>query len=114
MDTVVITRHSALAEYLREIGLISHDARVLAHASVEDVKGKRVIGVLPMRLAAFARRVIEVPLELTPEDRGKELSLDRIRQIAGSPVEYSVFRVDCVSAADLDAAETSRMTHLGH
>lgn len=113
MDTVVITRHPALVEYLREIGLISHDALVLAHASIEDVRNKRVIGVLPMRLAAFARRVIEVPLDLSPEDRGKELSLDRIRQIAGAPVEYSVFRVDSVSVADLDAAETSKMTHLG-
>jgi hypothetical protein len=94
-NTVVVTRHTALVEYLREIGLLVGDgAHVLSHVSEEEVAGKDVIGVLPFRLAAVANTVTEVPLALTPEDRGQELGLDRIRAIAGVPVTYKVTMVE--------------------
>lgn len=89
---VVVTRHGSLVEYLIEIGLIEADTPVLAHVSEDDVRGKHVVGVLPLRLAATAASVTEVPLALTPEDRGQELSIERIREIAGEPVVYEVNR----------------------
>lgn len=52
--TVVVTRHPALVAYLRKIGLIGADAHVISHATPEDVAGKDVIGVLPLRLATLA------------------------------------------------------------
>ena len=87
---IVITRHPALVEYLLEIGLITPETPVISHASPEQVQGKDVIGVLPLSLAKFTRSVTEIPLALSPEDRGKELSIERLREIAGSPTTYSV------------------------
>lgn len=90
MNKVVITRHPALVELLIEKGLIPQGTNVITHANPDDVRGKDVIGVLPLSLAALAASVTEIPLTLAPEDRGKELGIDRLRQIAGEPVTYKV------------------------
>ena len=79
METIVVTRHPALVEYLTEIGLLPNGVTVLIHVTPEDVVGKHVIGVLPLHLAALA-------------DRGVELDLARMREIAGDPVTYRVTR----------------------
>ena len=92
--TLVVTRHKALVTYLRERGLIEDWVEVLSH--VEDpsvLDGAIVVGVLPFHLAARCRAIIEIPLDLSPEDRGKELSLSRLREIAGDPVMYRVERI---------------------
>ena len=89
-NTVVVTRHESLVEYLREINLISEDTPVISHANPEQVQGKDVIGVLPLSLAVLAHSVTEVPLALAPEDRGKELSLERVKEIARSPKTYYI------------------------
>lgn len=89
-DTIMITRHPALVDHAREIGLIDADTPVLAHASEDDIKGKHVIGVLPLHLAALAASVTVIPLALTPEDRGRELDIARVREIAGDPATYAV------------------------
>lgn len=117
---VVVTRHAALVQLLVERSIIPGDRgdgccsvcgrprhaemlgyhagplcscpepRVLAHASEGDVRGAHVIGVLPLRLAALADRVTEIPLAVAPEDRGRELDIVRLREIAGDPVTYRV------------------------
>ncbi len=89
-NVVVVTRHAGLVDYLVEEGIVGTDVPVISHASAEDVRGKHVIGVLPLSLAAEADKVTEVPLRLTPELRGVELSLDQVREIAGDPVTYKV------------------------
>ena len=86
--TIIVTRHDALVSYLREIGLADEATTILSHATVEDVRGQDVIGVLPLSLASVTNTVTEIPLALTPEDRGQELSLDRVREIAGTPRTY--------------------------
>ena len=88
--TVIVTRHPALVEYLRSIGLVPEDARIIEHATPEDVAGAHVIGVLPLRLAERAWLVTEVPLDIPPELRGRELTLAEVRQFAGEPVQYVV------------------------
>jgi len=90
-DVVVVTRHDALVALLRERGIIQgDDVTVLAHASADDVRGRHVIGVLPLSLAALAASVTEIPLSLTPDMRGRELGLDELRGIAGQAVTYQV------------------------
>ena len=89
---VVVTRHQALVEYLIELGLITPETPVISHVSPGEVQGKDVIGVLPLSLAKFARSVTEIPLALSPEDRGKELSIERLREIAGKPLTYTVIQ----------------------
>jgi len=88
--TLVVTRHAALVEYARELGLVGPDLRVLAHVSEADVAGQHVLGVLPLHLAALAASVTEIPLALEPADRGVELPIERVRAIAGDPVRYVV------------------------
>ena len=90
---IVVTRHPALVALLRERGIISDDVTVIAHATPDQVRGQHVIGVMPLSLAALAASVTEVPLALTPDDRGRELDITRLRQIAGEPVTYRVTRV---------------------
>lgn len=55
--------------------------------------GKRVIGTLPLHLAALAESVTEVPLSVPRQWRGRELSLEEIRYCAGAPRTYVVREV---------------------
>ncbi len=94
METVVITRHPALVELLIERGIIAEGTLVIKHATLRDVSGKHVVGVLPLSLAVAAEKVTEISLAHTEEDRGKELNIQRLREIAGPPVTYKVEIVD--------------------
>ena len=89
-NTIVVTRHPALVSYLQEQGLVPAGVPVISHATPEQVRGRYVIGVLPLSLASLAESVTEVPLSLPPELRGVELSLEQVRQYAGRPVTYQV------------------------
>ena len=101
MKTIIVTRHPALVEYLREVGIVEgKNVQVLSHVdSPELIRGKHVIGVLPLRLAALAATITEIPLELPAEMRGRELTLEQVRQFAGQPVEYVVNTFDRVVSA---------------
>lgn len=91
-DTVVVTRHRAMVQYLRELGLVDPNVRVIEHATEEDVRDRIVFGVLPLRLAALTVRMIEVPLLLPAEARGRELSLEEVRRYAAPPAVWIVRR----------------------
>ena len=95
-NTVIVTRHPALVMYIREIGLIRPDEepKVITHATPEDVTGNHVIGVLPHHLSCLAASLTEVPLRMPPVFRGKELSLPQVREFAGKPAKYIVYKVD--------------------
>ena len=90
----VVTRHPALVDLLRERGIVSQDVKVLGHVTTDDVRGKNIVGVLPLSLAAEANYVGEIPLALTPELRGKELDLETLRKIAGELQVYKVTRIE--------------------
>lgn len=92
MDIVVVTRHSALIEYMREIGLIAPDAQyeIFSHVTEEQIRDKVVYGVLPLHLAMHAKQVVEIPLQVPQELRGTELSLEQIREFAQPAVTYCV------------------------
>jgi len=90
MDTVVITRHPGLVEYLIELKVIEEGTEFTEHATPQMVRGKRVIGVLPLDLAAEAECVVSVPLKIPPELRGVELSADQVREFAGEVTTYKV------------------------
>lgn len=90
---LIVTRHSGLVEYLREIGLADEETTVVSHATSDVVRGKRVCGVLPHSLSCLCRTFTEIPLNLPAELRGVELSLDQVRQYAGDPVTYRINRV---------------------
>ena len=89
-DALIVTRHSALVEYLRELMPSLRDAEVRTHVTEDDVRGRVVFGVLPLHLAALAKKVVVVPLNLPPELRGSELNLEQVKKYAGEPQAYIV------------------------
>ena len=97
----VITRHKALVEYLLDKDIIKGgDYKLIEHADYKDVEGQDVIGVLPLQLASYAKSVTEVPLKLTPEMRGKELTFEEVEKVAQEPVQYIVREVNSTDGID--------------
>lgn len=95
METIIITRHKSLVEYMKEINLVTGDENIITdNATLSDVSGKHVIGVLPNFLAAHAAFLTEIPLKIPADLRGKELSLEQVRAFAGQPVTYRISVVD--------------------
>ena len=87
---LVVTRHPALVEYLREIGIVLGNAEVIAHASPEMVTGRDVVGILPHSLSCLTKTFTEVPLFVPVELRGIELTLEQVRLYAKPAVTYKV------------------------
>ena len=101
VKTPVVTRHKALLAYLLDKEIIKEgEFELIEHAEYKDVMGKNVIGVLPLQLSAYSKTITEVPLTLTPEMRGKELTLNEVEQVAGDPVKYIVREVDSIDGVD--------------
>ena len=97
----VITRHKALVDYLLDKDIIKEgEYKLSEHADYKDVEGQDVIGVLPLQLASYAKSVTEVPLKLTPEMRGKELTFDEVENVAQEPVQYIVREVNSTDGID--------------
>ena len=86
---VLVTRHEALVEYFKELG-IKFD-KVISHATEEDVRGNDVYGVLPLHLASLANTVTTIDMNLPVEMRGKELSLEDIKKYL---VDISTYKVE--------------------
>lgn len=84
---LIVTRHPALIEFLRELGI---DGEVIARGDEETVRGRDVYGVLPMHLAAECRQFTEIKLNLRPDQKGRELNLDEVREAFGGLVTYVV------------------------
>lgn len=96
MEIVIVTRHAGAVEWLRRRGI---RGRVIPHATAEDVKGRVVIGALPLHLAAEAAVVgaIDLPA-LRPDQRGADLSAEEM-DAAGAAISW--YEIRRVSAPDL-------------
>lgn len=88
---VLVTRHEALVEYFKELG-IKFD-KVISHATEEDVRGNNVYGVLPLHLASLANTVTTIDMNLPAEMRGKELSLTDIETYFTGMSTYQVKKI---------------------
>ena len=88
---VLVTRHEALVEYFKELG-IKFD-KVISHATEEDVRGNDVYGVLPLRLASFTNTVTSIDMNIPAEMRGKELSLNDIETYFTGMSTYQVKKI---------------------
>lgn len=87
---LIVTRHPGLVTYLRARGLAPLDCEVVEHATADLVRGKHVIGVLPLWLAVEAETVTEIPMSIPPELRGVELTAEQTAEFAGEPRTYAV------------------------
>lgn len=91
---LVITRHTALIEYLKEQQIIDDSAEIISHVSdPEIVKGRHVIGVLPHSISCLTASFSEVPLNLPAEKRGVELTIQDMHEYAGEMVTYQVTKI---------------------
>lgn len=89
---VIVTRHPALVTVLVEDGIVPQGVEVLAHATVNQVRGRRVFGVLPLHLAAEAESITVVDLNLPADLRGQELGVEQVRAHMGGVATYRVTR----------------------
>ena len=92
---VIITRHPALLKWAKKFygKEVLDGARVIQHATPEDVIGKHTFGVLPLFLASMAHSHTELHLRIPQRLRGKELTEDQIECYReGAPKTYKVTR----------------------
>ena len=86
-QTVIVSRHAGAIEWLRRQGITG---TVIEQANVADVRGKVVVGNLPLHLAAAAHQVGSIDLPgLTREQRGKDLSAEEM-DAAGAVIRWYV------------------------
>ena len=86
--TVIISRHVGAVDWLRKRGV---KGEVVTHATIDDVKGKDVYGVLPFHLAHYARRMFAVSIPDLPEDRrGDDLTIEEMEEYGARLVCYKV------------------------
>jgi len=89
---VIVSRHQGLVDWLARRGIVGD---VITHASPDDVKGKDVIGNLPLHLAAVAKSVTVVDMPDLPADwRGKDITPDQMDQAGATLSRYVVRKVD--------------------
>lgn len=89
-DIVIVTRHPGAVEWLARLGI---DGPVIEHASPADVRGKIVVGVVPLYLAALAYEVWVVDLPHLPAEwRGRDLTADEMDQAGARLTRYRVTR----------------------
>lgn len=101
-SVVVVTRHPATSAFIAEElgGTVSPDGRtitvpglapisVFAEVNPELVRGKLVIGNLPMQLACQANRVCAVEFSGTPP-RGQEYGVAEMRSAGAQLTPYKV------------------------
>lgn len=94
---LIATRHLGLVEYFREdLGI---EAPVLEHATLEDVRGKHVLGVLPFHLAATTASYTTATFEVPRELRGQELTKDQVKSLGPALKRYEVRSVSDTPAA---------------
>ena len=71
-NVVIVSRHAGQVEWLKERGITGE---IIPHATPEQVRGKDVVGNLPLHLAALANSVAAVNLPNLPADlRGQDLT----------------------------------------
>jgi CRISPR-associated protein Csx16 len=81
--TWIVTRHPGASDFIHDLGYRGVSA---PHLDIEKVcAGDTVVGVIPLmmaeKLASMCAHVLHLCVELTPADRGKELSANRLREL---------------------------------
>lgn len=91
MKPIVVTRHAALIELLKEREMIDDSTEIVASCTPDQIRGRHVIGILPLHLAVFAESVTVVQIDAPPELRGRELDLEQTRKYAGPAQTFRVY-----------------------
>jgi putative CRISPR-associated protein (TIGR02620 family) len=89
METIIVTRHAGALEWLRRHHPALAEAPVLASATPDDVRGRVVIGNVPLHLAAEAAEVLAIEFSGTPP-RGADYSADDMEAAGARLRRYRV------------------------
>ena len=89
-----VSRHAGAHEWASRQGL---DVQVVSHFDAECVEvGDVVIGTLPVQLACrvcdLGGKYFHLTLDLAAEDRGKEISADRMEELGARIEEFDIRR----------------------
>lgn len=91
-EFVIVSRHAGFVALLAERGITG---KVVAHATADDVRGRVVIGALPLHLASLTRKVGTLEMNVPANMRGLDLSLEECRILVGDkPIEWFVVRTE--------------------
>jgi len=90
-EAVIVSRHCAAVEFIRQAAGLSDKVPVLASATPDDVRGKVVYGNLPLHLAAEAAQVVAVEFDGAPP-RGAEYGITEMRAAGARLTAYKVSR----------------------
>lgn len=91
-DTLIVTRHQGLVEWLARHGI---EGEVKAQVGPDDVRGKHVVGVLPLALAAEAASITTVDMPgLRPDQRGVDLTPGEMDAAGATLATYMVLKAD--------------------
>lgn len=92
-NTIIVTRHRGLVDWLIQQGVVTTATPVISRANIKDVIGKRVFGVLPIRIASYANEVISVEmpgLAVGKINADIDLSAEEMNQAKAFLVKYVV------------------------
>lgn len=91
MNRIIVSRHPAAIEFIRNELPEFSDAPALASVTADDVRGKDVAGNLPLDLAAEARvvRAIVYPAGRAP--RGAEYTIEDMYEAGAAIKAFYVF-----------------------
>lgn len=95
-ESIIVTRHAGLVEWLRRKGIV---AKVIERACPQDVIGRRVYGVLPIRLAALASSTVTVYMPQMPQGcitSFGDMTADQMDSAGARLVEFSVSEIPYV------------------
>ena len=91
---VLVTRHSALIEYLTgDVGINLDNVTLIKHATRRNVRGRDVIGNPPLFIASQARTVTNFSVRVPQELRGTGLTLEQIRRYIEEPETYIIQKI---------------------
>ena len=89
-NTIIVTRHSGLIDWLAQHGITG---KVIAQATPDDVRGKYVIGVLPLSLASLADKITTVDYNCPFDLRGVELTPQQLDDFGAKMNTYIVSKL---------------------
>lgn len=82
-DTVIVSAHDGAVEWLERQGIA---CPVFDNVTADQIRGKRVIGNLPIPLAAEAAEIVAINIDT----RGEELTADQMEAMGAKLIVYRV------------------------
>lgn len=80
MKKIIVTKHKSIIPFLIKKKYITGDEEILTNVTITDIKGRHVIGTLPLRLVCYAGKYTPIRLNIPSLERGKRFSPEEIEK----------------------------------